>query len=156
MRKSYSLLQRNTEVFIQKLNKIMEMETNEQAMDMNWDVLIQEADIMVGLLTASKVEIEAELVKLANEAKAESRKEYNESQRGKERATFSFLGNSDSQIAKELQKQEDEELLVRAKKVRYKFPSMNIHNNFMSWANTNLHIHENAFTTTNNTLPTAR
>jgi hypothetical protein len=90
MRKNYSLLQRNTEVFISKLKKIMDMETNEQAMAMNWDILIQEAVIILDLLKESKLEIEAELSKLARDVKAESRKEYNESNREKGRATFSF------------------------------------------------------------------
>jgi hypothetical protein len=124
MRKNYSMLQRTTEVFIQKLNKIMELETNEQAMAMDWDLLIQEAGIMVSLLKESKLEIGVELSKVAKEAKAESRKEYNESHRGKGSATFSFLGtSSDSQIARELQKQEEEDFLVRVKKVRCKISS---------------------------------
>jgi hypothetical protein len=127
MRKNYSMLQRTTEVFISKLNKIMEMETNEQAMAMNWDLFIYDAETMVDLLKESKLEIEAELSKLANEAKAESRKEYNESQREKGRATFSFLGtSSDSQIARELQKQEEDEFLARVKKVRYKSSSSSV------------------------------
>jgi hypothetical protein len=128
MRKNYSMLQRTTEVFIQKLNKIMELETNEQAMAMNWDLFIQEAGIIVNLFKESKLEIGAELSKLAKEAKAESRKEYNESHRGKGSATFSFLGtSSDSQIARELQKQEEEDFLTRVKKVRYKISSFIIH-----------------------------
>jgi hypothetical protein len=127
MRKNYSVLQRATEVFIPKLNKIMEMETNEQAMAMNWDLLIQETDIMVKLLKESKLEIEAELSKLAKEAKAESLKECMESQRGNGRATFSPLGtSSDSHIARELQKQEDEEVFARVKKVRFKISSSSI------------------------------
>jgi hypothetical protein len=128
MRKNYSMLQRTTEVFIEKLNKIMEMETNEQAMAMNWGLLIQEADIMVELLKESKLEIEGELAKLAKEAKAESRKVFDESHRGKGKATFSFLGtSSDSQIARELQKQEEEDFFARVKKVRYKSSSSIIH-----------------------------
>ena len=122
MRKKQSLLQSSTEVFVQMLNKIMEMETNEQAMNMNWDVLIKEVDIIVGLLKASKIEIEAEMVKIASKARAESRKGH-ESQRGSGRATSTFWDNSDSQIAQKLQKEENDEF-ARIKKLRYEFPSL--------------------------------
>jgi hypothetical protein len=127
MRKNYTILQRTTETFMQKLKGIMEMETNDQALALNWDLFIQEAEIMVKLLKDGKKEIEEEVQRRAEEAKVESRQQFNElsGKNNKPLATFSFLGAfTDAELAERLQKEEIE--FQRVRKVRHKISVSNM------------------------------